>query len=197
MKEKSVVTGSRLCVAIVGSHRIDDRAFGCLSRLAETLCLENHVVISGGEKQGADLAAEVGAARVRGGENLVLYLSPQFQRFHQYPAQAQLYFVPVGPGAHLTPSWQLAWEEALPEQRGRYWERFWRNAYIAMAADIIFEWRVDDQSHSTEHLLRCARKRNKLVVNSREISATQPWTSEEEFVEVAQMVLDQLLGPNR
>ena len=93
------MTGSRLCVAIVGSHRIDDRAFGCLSRLAESLALENHVVISGGEKQGADLAAEVGAARVRGGENLVLYLSPQFQRFNQYPAQAQLCFVSRGAGS--------------------------------------------------------------------------------------------------
>jgi hypothetical protein len=191
------VTGSRRCIAIVGSHRIDDRAFGCLSQLSESLCLENTVVISGGEKRGADLAAEMGAARVSGGENLVLYLSPQFHRFNQYPPQAHLYFVPVGPGAHLTPSWQLAWEQALPEQRGKYWERFWRNAYIAMAADIIFEWRIDGHSHSTEHLLRCARKRNTLVVNCREISATQPWTNEEEFVEVAQMVLDQLLGPNR
>jgi len=194
--EERVVSGSRLCIAIVGSHRIDNRAFGCLSRLAESLCLENYVVISGGEKRGAQLAAEIGASRVQDGENLVLYLAPQFHRFNQYPPAAQLYYVPVGPGSHLTPSWQLAWEKALPEQKGRQWERFWRNAYIAMAADIIFEWRIDGQSHSTEHLLRCARKRNKPVVDCREISATQPWTSEEEFVEIAQMVLDQL-GPNR
>jgi hypothetical protein len=195
--EETLVSGSRLCIAIVGSHRIDDRAFACLSRLAESLCRENHIVISGGEKRGADLAAERGAARVRDGENLVLYLSPQFHRFNQYPPQSQPYFVPVGPGAHLTPSWQLAWNVALPEQRGKYWENFWRNAYIAMAADIIFEWRIDGQSHSTEHLLRCARKRNKPVVDCRDVSATQPWTSEEEFVEVAELVLQRLLWPDR
>jgi hypothetical protein len=191
------VSGSNLCIAIVGSRRIDDRAFACLSRLAEILCLENHTLISGGEKQGVDLAAEMGAARIRGGENLVLYLASEFHRFNQYPPQAQLYFVPVGPGAHLTPSWQLAWDQALPEQRGKYWELFWRNAYIAMAADIIFEWRIDANSRSTEHLLRCARKRNKPIVNCREVSATQPWTSEDEFVEIAELVLAQLLGPNR
>jgi len=181
-----------LCIAITGSRRIDNQIFGSLAHLAEHFCQENYTVISGGEKQGVDLAAEMGASRVRDGEHLILYLSPQFHRFNQYASQSQRYFLPVGPGAHHTPSWQLAWDHALPEQRGKYWELFWRNAYIAMAADVIFEWRIDEHSRSTEHLLRCARMRNKPIVNCREAWNSRPWSRDEEFLQLADMLIREL-----
>lgn len=173
---------TQLCIAIVGSRRIDRSAFQSLAQLAEYFCESGHTVVSGGTKQGAELAAEVGASRVRDGQNLVLYLSPQFHRNQYYPEQCQRYFIPVGPGAHHTPSWQLAWDHALPEQRGMYWELFWRNAYIAMSAHIILEWRIDEESRSTEHLLRCADARGKPVVNCQAEWKRQPWTSTEALI---------------
>lgn len=184
---------SRLCIAIVGSRRIQESAYESLAQLAEYFCKAGHTVVSGGTKQGAELAAEMGAARVNEGENLVLYLSPQFHRNQYYPEQCQRYFVPVGPGAHHTPSWQLAWDLALPEQRGKYWELFWRNAYIAMAAHIVLEWRIDDASRNTEHLLRCARARNKPVINCREEWERRHWTSTQELIRRAESWLDTLL----
>ena len=180
-----MISSIQLCVAIVGSQRIDKLAFHSLEQLATFTCESGHIVVSGGTKQGAELAAEEGAARVRDGQNLLLYLSPQFHRNLYYPEQCQRFYVPVGPGAHLTPTWKLAWDQSLPEQRGQYWELFWRNAYIAMAAHIVLEWRVDNQSRSAEHLLRCAAACGKPIVNCREEWERRAWDSDEELLERA------------
>ena len=184
----------QLCIAIAGSQRIDRQAFQSLVELAAYFCECGHTVVSGGTKQGAELAAEVGAAQVLDGQNLLLYLSPQFQGHHHYPDGCQRFYVPVGAGAHLTPSWQLAWDHALPEQRGKLWELFWRNAYIAMSAHIILEWRVDDESRSTEHLLRCARARGRPIVDCREEWERRRWTSNEELIQRAQLWLSSITG---